>query len=58
EFRGWPVPEVLLSGNHEDIRLWRRKMALAKTLRNRPELLSGAALSDEDARLLAEMNHM
>ena len=39
EFRGWAVPEVLLSGNHEQIRRWRRQMALAKTLRNRPELL-------------------
>jgi tRNA (guanine37-N1)-methyltransferase len=55
EFRGWAVPEVLLGGNHEEIRVWRRKMALAKTLRNRPELLAGAALSDEDARLLAEL---
>jgi tRNA (guanine37-N1)-methyltransferase len=55
EFRGWPVPEILLSGNHEDIRLWRRKMALAKTLRNRPELLAGAALSSEDAKLLDEL---
>ncbi len=55
EFRGWAVPEMLLSGNHEEIRLWRRKMALAKTLRNRPELLAGAALSAEDARLLGEL---
>lgn len=39
EFRGWAVPEVLMSGNHEQIREWRRKMALLKTLRNRPELL-------------------
>jgi len=55
EFRGWAVPEVLLGGNHEEIRLWRRKMALAKTLRNRPELLAGAALSGEDAKLLDEL---
>jgi len=55
EFRGWAVPEVLLSGNHEEIRLWRRKMALAKTLRNRPELLAGAAFSEEDSRLLADL---
>jgi tRNA (guanine37-N1)-methyltransferase len=55
EYRGWAVPEVLLGGNHEEIRLWRRKMALAKTLHNRPELLAGAALSGEDARLLAEL---
>ncbi len=38
-FRGWDVPEVLMSGNHEEIRRWRREKALAKTLRNRPELL-------------------
>jgi len=39
EFRGWNVPEVLLSGNHEDIRRWRLKTALEKTRRNRPDLL-------------------
>jgi tRNA (guanine37-N1)-methyltransferase len=38
-FRGWDVPEVLLSGNHEEIRRWRRKKSLEKTLRNRPDLL-------------------
>src|SRR5271154_4469032 len=46
-FRGWNVPEVLMSGNHEDIRRWRAKKALEKTLRNRPELLEGGALSLE-----------
>ncbi len=56
EFRGWQVPEVLMSGNHEQIRRWRRGMALAKTLRNRPELLAGAALSEEDRRLLEELS--
>jgi tRNA (guanine37-N1)-methyltransferase len=39
EFRGWKVPEVLLSGNHEEIRRWRRQAALEKTARLRPELL-------------------
>ncbi|HWF14326.1 MAG TPA: hypothetical protein VG272_11360, partial [Candidatus Acidoferrales bacterium] len=39
EFRGWPVPEVLLGGNHEEIRKWRQKKALEKTKRNRPDLL-------------------
>jgi len=38
-FRGWDVPDVLVSGNHEEIRQWRRKTALEKTLRNRPDLL-------------------
>ncbi|MGB6200679.1 MAG: tRNA (guanosine(37)-N1)-methyltransferase TrmD [Candidatus Acidiferrales bacterium] len=55
EFRGWQVPEVLLGGNHEEIRVWRRKMALRKTLRNRPDLLSGAALSLEDRLLLQDL---
>jgi len=41
EFRGWPVPEVLLGGNHEEIRRWRRERALEKTRRNRPDLLAG-----------------
>jgi tRNA (guanine37-N1)-methyltransferase len=39
EFRGWKVPEVLLSGNHEEIRRWRQRAALAKTARMRPDLL-------------------
>jgi tRNA (guanine37-N1)-methyltransferase len=39
EFRGWPVPEILLGGNHEEIRRWRREQALQKTRRNRPDLL-------------------
>lgn len=42
-FRGWKVPEVLLSGNHEAIRRWRRQAALEKTARLRPDLLRGAA---------------
>ena len=40
EFRGWPVPEILLGGNHEQIRKWRQQKALEKTRRNRPDLLS------------------
>jgi len=39
DFRGWKAPEVLLSGNHEEIRKWRRWAALEKTARNRPDLL-------------------
>jgi len=39
DFRGWKVPEVLLSGNHEEIRRWRRELARQKTARNRPDLL-------------------
>jgi tRNA (guanine37-N1)-methyltransferase len=40
DFRGWRVPDVLLSGNHEEIRRWRRRAALDKTRRMRPDLLS------------------
>jgi tRNA (guanine37-N1)-methyltransferase len=39
-FRGWDVPEILLSGNHEQIRLWRRQQAISKTQRNRPDLFN------------------
>ena len=53
EFRGLAVPEPLMSGNHEEIRRWRRQRALEKTFRNRPDLLEGAALSEEDERFLA-----
>ncbi len=42
DFRGYSVPEVLLSGNHEEIRRWRQRVALEKTRRNRPDLLSPA----------------
>ncbi len=55
DFRGMPVPEVLLNGDHQEIRRWRRQRALAKTLRNRPDLLDGAALSEEDAKILARI---
>src|SRR5271170_6527250 len=53
DFRGIPVPEALMSGNHEEIRRWRRQRALEKTLRNRPDLLDGALLSEEDKNYLA-----
>ena len=53
EFRGLVVPEALMSGNHEKIRRWRRQQALEKTMRNRPDLLEVAALSEEDKRYLA-----
>ena len=55
EFRGIPVPEVLVNGNHEEIRKWRRRTALEKTLRNRPDLLHKAELSDEDKKILARI---
>lgn len=55
DFRGMPVPEVLVNGNHDEIRKWRRRSALQKTLRNRPDLLEPDALSAEDRKLLAEI---
>ena len=56
EFRGMMAPEVLIGGNHEQIRLWRRRKALEKTLRNRPDLLDSEKLSEQDQRLLAELS--
>jgi len=55
DFRGMVVPEVLMNGNHDQIRNWRRKMALGKTLRNRPDLLERVALTAEDKELLAQV---
>jgi tRNA (guanine37-N1)-methyltransferase len=55
DFRGLQVPEVLVSGNHEEIRRWRRRTALEKTLRNRPDLLDRVALGDEDKKMLARI---
>jgi tRNA (guanine37-N1)-methyltransferase len=55
DFRGMPVPEVLVNGNHDEIRKWRRRCALRKTLRNRPDLLKAAELSAEDRKMLREI---
>jgi tRNA (guanine37-N1)-methyltransferase len=55
EFRGVSIPEALLGGNHEAIRQWRRRMALKKTLANRPDLLDKIAISEEDQEILDEL---
>jgi tRNA (guanine37-N1)-methyltransferase len=55
DFRGMPVPEVLLNGDHQQIRKWRREQALRKTLRNRPDLLERVQLTAEDKELLAQI---
>lgn len=55
EFRGLTVPKILLSGNHEKIRLWRKKEAIARTLTKRPDLLEKDTLSPEDKKLLEEI---
>lgn len=58
-YEGMPVPEVLLSGHHENIRRWRLKMSLARTRQRRPELLAQRALrqqmSAEETQLLGEI---
>jgi len=54
EYGGEKVPEVLMSGHHENIRRWRLKQALGRTWLRRPELLAARKLSAEEARLLAE----
>lgn len=54
-FREKEVPEVLLSGNHERIRQWRRTESLRRTLKRRPDLLADAELTDQDKTFLSEM---
>jgi tRNA (guanine37-N1)-methyltransferase len=53
-YQGRRVPDVLLSGNHEEIRRWRLKQALGRTLERRPDLLEGRAMAPEEEQLLAE----
>lgn len=55
EFMGLSVPEVLTSGNHKEIEKWRRKQALIKTFRNRPELLENIKLTKEDKKILEDL---
>ncbi len=54
-YRGWPVPEVLLSGNHAQIDSWRREQAVRRTWEHRPELLDKAELSSEERRLVERL---
>jgi tRNA (guanine37-N1)-methyltransferase len=54
-FRGMEVPEVLLSGNHAEIKRWRRRASLKRTYGRRPDLLEKADLSEEDLEYLAEL---
>jgi tRNA (guanine37-N1)-methyltransferase len=57
EFAGLRAPDVLLNGDHQQIRRWRREQQLRKTLANRPDLLANAALSEEDRKLLEFISH-
>jgi tRNA (guanine37-N1)-methyltransferase len=52
EFRGWTVPDVLLSGDHARIARWRREQSLRRTLKRRPDMLEGAALNEADRKLM------
>jgi tRNA (guanine37-N1)-methyltransferase len=54
EFRGWRVPEALLSGHHAEIARWRRQRSLLRTARRRPDLLARAKLTDQERRWLEE----
>ncbi len=55
EFRGWRVPEILLSGNHAQIAAWRRREALRRTFERRPDLLAKADLSEQDREYLRSL---
>lgn len=55
ELRGRRIPEILLSGHHENIRKWRREQALRATLAKRPDLLESAELDDEAVRILRRL---
>jgi tRNA (guanine37-N1)-methyltransferase len=54
-FRGLIVPEILISGNHEQIRIWQKREALRRTLERRPDLLQSISLTDEDRRLMEQI---
>ena len=55
EFEGASVPDILSSGDHGAVRLWRRREALRRTLERRPDLLAGRKIGVEDQRLLDEI---
>ena len=57
EFRGWGVPEVLLSGDHGRIVRWRREQSLLRTWQRRPDLLESAELTEEDRHFLAGLEN-
>lgn len=57
-YRGWTVPEILLSGDHGEIARWRRQQSLLRTAKRRPDLMEKAVLSREDKRLLSEASEI
>lgn len=56
EYRGWRVPDILLSGHHAQVARWRRREALRRTLARRPDLVASAALTESDRKLLQELD--
>ena len=56
-YEGWDVPKMLLSGNHGEIKKWRREQALERTLRWRPDLLTKAELTAEDLAFLEGLGY-
>jgi tRNA (guanine37-N1)-methyltransferase len=55
EFRGWKVPDVLLSGDHGKIESWRREQALTRTFKKRPDMIEKAELSKEDQKIVERL---
>jgi tRNA (guanine37-N1)-methyltransferase len=55
EFRGWQVPEVLLSGDHARIEKWRREQALIRTFKKRPDMIEKAELSEKDRKFVESL---
>jgi tRNA (guanine37-N1)-methyltransferase len=55
DFRGWLVPEVLLSGHHLEVARWRRRQSLLRTARRRPDLLARASLSAEERQMVSSL---
>jgi tRNA (guanine37-N1)-methyltransferase len=55
EYRGWPVPETLISGNHAQIAKWRREQTIKRTLERRPELLDKTNLRLEEKQLIERL---
>jgi len=55
EYRGWKVPEVLLSGDHARIETWRREQALIRTFHRRPDMLGKTVLSDQDNKFITTL---
>ncbi len=55
DYRGWKVPEILLSGNHAEIEKWRREQSLTRTLKKRPDMLENLNLSEKDRHTLSKL---